>query len=75
MNVPVELDPDVALVLFELLASRQDLAEQLRLEAPERNSLWALQTALEKQLVAPFAADYASQLREARLSVAQRLGA
>ena len=75
MNVSVELEPDVALVLFELLASRKDLAEQLRLEAPERNSLWALEAALEIKLVAPFASDYAAQLSAARLAVVERLGA
>lgn len=74
MSVSVELDPDVALVLFELLASRKDLAEQLALEAPERNSLWALKAALEKQLVEPFQTDYAAQLSAARQSIVARLG-
>jgi hypothetical protein len=75
MNVSVELDPDVALVLFELLASGQILAEQLKLEVPERNSLWALQAALEKQLTAPLEPDYKMQLRAARQSIVERLGA
>ena len=74
MSVSVELDPDVALVLFELLASHKDLAEQLALEAPERNSLWALEAALEKQFVEPLQADYAAQLSAARQSVVARLG-
>jgi hypothetical protein len=74
MSVSVELDPDVALVLFELLASRKELAAQLKLEAPERNSLWALEAALERQLVAPLQADYVSQLNAARQSVVARLG-
>ncbi len=34
MSVSVDLEPDEALVLFELLASRKDMAEQLKLEAP-----------------------------------------
>ena len=75
MSVSVELDPDVALVLFELLASCEDLAEQLKLEPPERSSLWALEAALEKQLDAPLQADYAAQLNAARRSVSERLGA
>ena len=75
MSVSVELDPDVALVLFEMLASRDDLSAQLKLESPERNSLWALQAALEKELVAPLQADYAAQLNAARQSVVARLGA
>ena len=74
MSVSVELEPDVALVLLELLASRKTLAEQLALEAPERNSLWALEAALEKQLAAPFQPDYAAQLSAARASVVARLG-
>jgi hypothetical protein len=74
MNVSVELDPDVALVLFEMLASRKDLAEQLKLDSPERNSLWALEAALEKQLLAPLQADYDAQLSAARQSVVARLG-
>lgn len=74
MNVSIELDPDVALVLFDWLASRENLAEELKLEAPERNSLWALEAALEKQLVAPLQADYAAQLHAARQSVVTRLG-
>jgi hypothetical protein len=57
-----------------MLASRDNLAEQLKLEAPERNSLWALEAALEKQLVAPFQADYATQLNAARQSIVTRLG-
>jgi hypothetical protein len=74
MNVAVELDSDAALVLFELLASRDDFAERLSLEAPERNALWALHGALEKQLVTPFAPDYATQLSAARASLIERFG-
>jgi hypothetical protein len=74
MSVSVELEPDEALVLFELLASRKDLVEQLKLEAPERNVLWALECALERKLVPPFQSDYADQLSAARKSVVERLG-
>jgi hypothetical protein len=74
MSVSVDLEPDEALVLFELLASRKDLAERLKLEAPERNVLWALECALERKLVPPFQSDYEAQLSAARKSVVERLG-
>jgi hypothetical protein len=74
MNVSVELEPDVALVLFELLASREDMPEQLKLEAPERNALWVLEAALEKRLTAPLQSDYAAQVAAARASIVSRLG-
>jgi len=75
MGVSIDLEPDEALVLFELLASRKDLAEQLKLEAPERNALWALEAALERKLVPPFQRDYEVQLSAARKSIVERLGA
>jgi hypothetical protein len=75
MTVSVELDPNVALVLLELFASGQILAAQLKLEVPERNALWALQTALEKQLTAPLEPDYHARLHAARQSIVEKLGA
>lgn len=39
MSTSFELESDEALVLFELLSSRKNLAEQLKLEPPERNVL------------------------------------
>jgi hypothetical protein len=75
MAVSVDLEPDEALVLFELLASRKDLAAQLKLEAPERNVLWALEAALERKLVPPLQSNYEAQLSAARKSVVERLGA
>jgi hypothetical protein len=75
MSVSVELESDEALVLFELLASRKDLAERLGLQPPERNVLWALEVALEKMLLPPFQADYGAQLEAARKAVVERLGA
>lgn len=74
MSVSFELESDEALVLFELLSSRKDLAEQLKLEPPERNVLWALEAALEKELVPPLRADYEAQLDAARKSVVERFG-
>ena len=75
MSVSVELEPDEALVLFEFLASRKNLAKQLALDAPVRNALWALEAALERKLVPPFQSDYDAQLQAARKSVVERLGA
>lgn len=62
MNLAVELDPDVPLGMLEPPASRDDLAEQLELEAPERNSLPVLEAARETGSSAPLAPDYATQL-------------
>lgn len=59
------------LVLFDLLALGR-LADKL--EAPERNALWAIEAALQKQLVAPFSACYAEQLKHARSSLVLRYG-
>lgn len=42
----IDIDNDTALVLLELLASREDLPAVLKLEAPERNALWFLEAAL-----------------------------
>ena len=75
MSISVDLERDEALVLFELLASRKDLAEQLQLEAPERNVLWALEAALERKLVPPFQSNYEAQLSAAPKSVVERFGA
>lgn len=74
MNVSIELEPDVALILFDLLASQDDFPEQLNLEAPERNALWALEAAPEKRLSAPLSPDYESKVVAARKSIVERLG-
>ncbi len=74
MTVRIELDPDEALVLFELLASHDDISERLSVEAAERNALWALEAALEKVLVAPLSSDYVVQLEMARASLVAKGG-
>jgi len=71
MPTQVALEDDEALVLFELLASGR-LAESI--DIPERNALWALEAALQRQLDAPFSSDYAAQLEQARTSLVARLG-
>ena len=71
MSMHIELADDEALVLFELLASGR-LASGLA--APERNTLWALEALLQKQLVAPFSENYLDLLEQARLSIVARYG-
>jgi len=71
MSTKVELAEDVALVLFELLSSGKLTGS---VETAERNALWALEAALQKQLVAPFAADYAQQVSAAKQSLLTRYG-
>jgi hypothetical protein len=71
MSLQIELADDVALVLFELLASDK-LSDMV--EAPERNALWVLEGLLEKQLVAPLSEDYSNQLEQARSSLVTRYG-
>ena len=71
MSLQIELADDVALVLFELLASDK-LSDMV--EAPERNALWVLEGLLEKQLVAPLSEGYSNQLEQARSSLVTRYG-
>jgi len=73
--MPLELDKDAALVLFEFLASREEeVVNTLKLEAPERNALWSLEGALEKVLVEPLSPDYQSLLATARKALIDRGG-
>jgi hypothetical protein len=71
MSTSIELADDEALVLFELLASGK-LTEHV--DISERNALWAGEALLQKQLVAPFASDYAEQLQLAKASLVTRYG-
>ena len=74
----IQLSDDEALVLFELL-SRYGEQENCRVlavkEAAERNVLWTLSAALEKQLVAPFQKNYEELLSSARARVEEQGGA
>lgn len=63
--VVLHLTGDEALVLFEWLA-RFNASEHSVDDQVEQRALWNLEAALERQLVAPFAEDYAKQLAEAR---------
>lgn len=61
----VELTDDEALVLFELLHEygEKDDGRMVTVgHAAERNALWALSGALERELVAPFKENYADLL-------------
>jgi hypothetical protein len=72
----IELSEDQALVLFELL-SRYGEGDARRLvigEAAERNVLWALTAALERQLVPPFQTNYEELLSAARARVEAQHG-
>ena len=71
----IDLDSDAALVLFELLASREEqIVSALQLEAAERNALWCLEGSLEKVLVGPLSPSYGALLQNARKSLVERGG-
>jgi hypothetical protein len=71
----IDLDKDAALVLFELLTSREEeLVGSLKLQPPERNALRSLEGALERTLVEPFSPEYASLLASARKALVDRGG-
>lgn len=62
----ISLDPDTALVLFDLL-SRFDKADQLAFEdGAEKVALWHLLCALERILTEPLAPNYRELLNLAR---------
>jgi len=73
----IDLTEDEALVLFELLAdygTNDDGRQLVVLHAAKRNVLWAVHSALEKALVAPFQRDYADHLSAARSRVEEQGG-
>lgn len=61
----LRLSQDEALVLFEWL-QRVDDRDDGWVDQAEQRAVWDLTAALERQLVAPFAADYQAQLDAAR---------
>ncbi len=71
MSVNITLEQDEALVLFDLIASKN--LESI-LDAPERNAVWALEGRLEEQLVEIFSPDYSQLLLDARQSLLRRYG-
>ena len=73
----LELSAEEALVLFDLLGGYGETDDGRMLvirHAAERNALWALEGALEQQLVAPFQDDYDEQLAAARARVEEHGG-
>jgi len=71
----IEIDKDAALVLLELIASRQEeIVMSLGLGAAERNALWVLEGALEGTLVEVFDSQHAELVQAARHSLIKRLG-
>lgn len=74
MPIIITLDDDVALVLFELLASERIKTHIPDLEAPERSALWALEGHLEKALIQPLSPEYGNLLKNARESLLRRFG-
>ena len=74
MTLTLQLDQDVALVLFEALTSHGELAVRLGLGVPERHAFEALEAALERTLVEPFSSDYAQLVDHARESLLAKFG-
>ncbi len=71
----LELDNETALVLFELLAAREEeLVRLLKLEPAERNALWSLEAALERVLSEPLSPQYRALLANARRVLVERGG-
>lgn len=69
-GVTLELSADEALVLFDWLAPTSDAGHRVPFADPaERRVLCDMECMLERVLVEPFAADYASLLGAARFGV------
>ena len=63
----IDLSADEAIVLFDLLSDWEESGATARLSDPaELAALSSVLCQLERQLVAPFKADYARRLEEAR---------
>lgn len=73
----LEISDDEALVIYDLLAdyAEHDDGRELTVRSlAERNALWALSAALDRQLTVPFEADYQERLAAARARVEERGG-
>jgi hypothetical protein len=71
MKSLIQLEPDEALVLFELLSSGKLVPH---VDSAEGHVFGVVLARLEEQLVAPFASDYEDQLAVARSSLVERYG-
>ncbi len=65
-KVRLELTPDEALVLFELLSRYSDTDTFTIEDQAEQRALWDLCCLLERELAEPFRPDYIQLLQEAR---------
>ena len=65
-TVSLDLTPDEALVLFELVSRYSDSDRLETVDQAEQRVLWNLCARLEKALVEPFDPDYAALLAAAR---------
>ncbi len=65
-GVTIELSGEEALVLFEFLSRYSDEKKLEIVDQAEQRVLWDLCCILERQLVAPFKAEYADLLSRAR---------
>jgi len=76
MMPQIEIEPDEALVLFELLSRYSDGdMKEVRVAFPgERTALMSLLCYLEKQLVEPFKPDYLQLVSQARARLVERSG-
>jgi hypothetical protein len=72
MAVPIHLDDDAALVLFDLLASGRLELDGLSL--PERKAVSLLLGALETQLAGPLTENYQQHVAVASLALIGRYG-
>lgn len=73
----LELSDDTALVLFDMLLRYGGNDNERSLDvarAAERNALWFLEAALERQLVAPFQKTYSEQVAAARARLEEEGG-
>ena len=65
-KVDIELSKEEALILFEVLSRYSESEELTVCDDAERQSLWNLCSALEKELSEPFSKDWKSALHSAK---------
>jgi len=65
-QVEISLNSNEALVLFDFLSRFSEQEELIIQDSSEKQALWNLLALLEKQLVEPFASNYAELIENAR---------
>ena len=74
-RVTLELSADQALVLFDWLARTSDAGQPVSfVDQSEQRVFWDMECMLERVMVEPFSADYASLLEAARSRVRDNSG-